>query len=80
MAVTIDYKTMILKEISNIPEEYFPSIFQILQSIQNISRKKIKKESPTDRLLKLAGALENPGKLSAKEFKQKTVSEHLERK
>ncbi|MCK4762598.1 MAG: hypothetical protein KAW12_10415 [Candidatus Aminicenantes bacterium] len=75
-----NYKTRILDEINNIPEEYFPSIFQILQSIKNISGKKKQGNSPTRRLLKLAGTLENPAGLSAKEYKKQVILEKLDRK
>ena len=42
MALVKEYKKMIVDEIHTIPEEYLPSVFQILQSIKKISGKKKK--------------------------------------
>ncbi len=80
MALAQEYKKMIVDEIYNIPEEYLPSVFQILQSIKKISGKKKKIDSPTEGLLKLAGTLENPDNLNAKDYKKKLVLEHLEKR
>jgi len=80
MALAQDYKKMIADEIYNIPEEYLPSVFQILQSIKEISGKKKKIIFPAERLLKLAGTLDNPGKLNARAYKKKLAFEHLEKR
>jgi len=78
MALAHAYKKLIVDEIYNIPEEFLPSVLQILQFIRKISAKKKKKESPTDRLLKLADTMENPDKLNARDYKKKVVLEHLQ--
>ena len=68
------YKKMVIEEIYNLPEEYLPSIFQ---TIKSIGKKKKYKKSSSERLLEMAGILENPDNLNVKSFKKKAVESQL---
>lgn len=75
---TIDIRKEILKEITDIPEEFIPFIFEQIKALKKSLRtKSAKKNSPCRRLLKLAGSLDNPQNLSAKEYKKQVVNEYL---
>ncbi|HLP47637.1 MAG TPA: hypothetical protein VK469_16955 [Candidatus Kapabacteria bacterium] len=74
----VNYRAMVLKELTKVPEEYIPFIFEQIRAYnESLKRKKIKKKSPTKRLMDLAGALENPDHLNAKQYKKKIVDEYL---
>ncbi len=69
MEISKEYKEMVIEEIYSMPEEYLPSIFQIIQSLKSIGKKKKYKKSSSERLLEMAGSLENPDNLNVKDFK-----------
>jgi len=73
----VNYRAMVLKELTKVPEEFIPFIFEQIRAYnEGLKRKKIKKKSPTKRLMDLAGALENPDHLNAKQYKKKIVDEY----
>jgi hypothetical protein len=74
----INYREELLKEITDIPEEIIPSIFEQIKIIKrNFIKKTIKSASPTRRLLNLSGALENPDRLNARQYKRKVVEDYI---
>jgi hypothetical protein len=78
MAIAASYRQEILKELADIPDEFIPFILAQIKSYKETFRKKGKsKESPTKRLLKLSGTLENPLGLSAKQYKRKVVEDYI---
>ena len=78
MGNVMSYKEEVVKEITEIPEEFIPLILEQVKAFKNNLKRGINnKKSPTKRLLNLAGSLENPESLSAKEYKQKTINERL---
>lgn len=78
MAHVISSRQKVLKEIADIPDEFMPFVLEQIKVYKETLKKKgNSKESPVKRLLKLAGTLENPDGLNAKQYKQKVVDEYL---
>ncbi len=74
----VNYRAMVLKELTKVPEEFIPFIFEQIKAYNDgLKRKKINRQSPTKRLLDLAGALENPERLNAKQYKKKTLLKRI---
>ena len=74
----MSYKEEVVKEITEIPEEFIPLILEQVKAFKNnLKKRSNNKKSPTKRLLNLAGSLENPENLSAKKYKQKAINEYL---
>lgn len=73
-----NYREMVLKELSKVPEEFVPFVFEQIKAYnRGLKRKKTNSQSPVTRLMNLAGALENPGRLTARQYKKKVVDEYL---
>ena len=71
----LNYRAMVLKELTKVPEEFIPFIFEQIKAYNDgLKRKKTKRESPTRRLMDLAGALENPEHLNAKQYKSRSIA------
>jgi hypothetical protein len=67
-------KKRVVDELADLPEEFFPLLFEQIRAYKQIIKiRKKSKMSPVKRLLKLAGSLENPEGLSAREFKKRTI-------
>jgi len=78
MNTAMNYREMVLKELTEIPEEFIPFVFEQIRAYnESLKSKKINGHSPANRLLSLAGALENPGRLNARQYKKKIVDEYL---
>ncbi len=78
MNSAINYREMVLKELTEIPEEFIPFLFQQIKAYnEGLKSKKNNGHSPATRLLNLAGTLENPERLNAKQYKKKIVEEYL---
>ena len=78
MAKAINYREELFKELLDIPEEFMPSMLEYVKVFKNALKRKVnRKISPTRRLLKLSGNLENPEGLSAKEYKKHVVDDYL---
>jgi len=74
----IDDRQRVLREIAEIPDEFIPFILKQVKAYKKSLLKKSNcKKSPTNRLLKLAGKLENPKGLSVKHYKETVVEEYL---
>jgi hypothetical protein len=74
----IDDRQRVLMEIADIPDEFIPFILKQVKAYkESLIKKNNRKKSPTSRLLKLAGILENPKGLSAKQYKETVVDEYL---
>lgn len=74
----IDDRQRVLMEIADIPDEFIPFILkQVIAYKKFLIKKSNRKKSPTNRLLKLAGILENPIGLSVKQYKETVVDEYL---
>jgi hypothetical protein len=73
-----DYRQTILSEIADIPDEFIPFFLEQVRAYKH-SLGKIgkRKKSPAQRLLKLAGALENPNGLSINQYKEAVIEEYL---
>ncbi len=73
-----DYKEKVIRELNEIPDEFIPFILEQVKAYKgNLKARKNNKQSPTKRLINLAGALENPEGLNAKQYKKKIVEEYL---
>lgn len=81
VAHAVTYRDAIIKEINDIPDEFIPVVLEEVKSFKNSLKFKRNtgRKSPTKRLLDLAGSLENPEKLSAKEYKRQAIEEYLSR-
>ncbi len=78
MANAINYREELLKELTDIPEEFMPSLLDQVKVFKGaLKRRMTNKKSPTRRLMKLAGSLENPDGLTAREYKEKAVDDFL---
>ncbi len=78
MANAINYREELLKELTDIPEEFIPSLLDQVKVFKVALKGRMNnKKSPTRRLMKLAGSLENPDGLTAREYKQKAVDDFL---
>jgi hypothetical protein len=65
-------------EIADIPDEFIPFILKQVKAYKkSLIKKSTRKKSPANRLLKLAGILENPKGLSVKQYKETVVDEYL---
>ncbi len=74
-----NYREMVLKELTEIPEKFIPFVFEQIKAYnESLKSKKINRPSPAKRLLSLAGTLENPERLNAKQYKKKIVDEYLD--
>ena len=78
MSRVMDDRQRVLREIAGIPDEFIPFFLKLVNAYKkSVIKKSNRKKSPTNRLLKLAGTLENPGGLSAKQYKEAVVDEYL---
>jgi hypothetical protein len=74
----IDDRQRVIMEIADIPDEFIPFILKQVRAYkESLIKKGNRKKSPTNRLLKLAGILENPKGLSVKQYKETVVDEYL---
>lgn len=74
----IDDRQRVLMEIADIPDEFIPFILKQVKAYKkSLIKKSTRKKSPANRLLKLAGILENPKGLSLKQYKETVVEEYL---
>jgi len=74
----IDDRQRVLMEIADIPDEFIPFILKQVKAYKkSFIKKSTRKKSPANRLLKLAGILENPKGLSAKQYTEAVVEEYL---
>jgi hypothetical protein len=74
----IDDRQRVLMEIADIPDEFIPFILKQVKAYKkSLIKKSTRKKSPANRLLKLAGILENPKGLSVKQYKETVVDEYL---
>jgi len=88
MADAMNYRELVLQELSDIPEEFIPLVFEQIRVFkrtvaqrmnQNISPASPSPSSPVQRMLNLAGTLENPQGLTAKQYKKAVVDEYFSR-
>jgi len=74
----LDYRQRVLREIADIPDEFIPFFLEQVKIYkQSLGKIRKHKNSPTGRLLKLAGVLENKEGLSVNQYKEAAVDEYL---
>ncbi len=77
----LNARQRVINEIADIPDEFIPFIFTQVKTLkESIIKKNNIKKSPTGRLLKLSGTLENPKGLSVKRYKETVADEYLSRR